>query len=545
MSTSTLERALDRIRQGPAGPAVGAFFDYDGTLIDGYSVLAYYGERLRKRELGLDEMADLARQSLKRRLSDAEFDELIRAGVLDWAGRPEAEIEALWARLFRERIADNQFPEAWQLVQAHKRMGHTVAIASSATRYQIAPLAQEWEIEHVLCTEVVVRKNHLTGAVLGRPAWGQGKADAVAAFARRTGVRLRQSYAYANGDEDIAFLRQVGKPSAVNPKPELARAAQQAQWPVLEFAQRRIPSLKSIARSTWTYGAMAGSFAAGLTYAAAGGDKRRAVDLTVSLGSDLALAAAGIDIEVQGEENLWAQRPAIFIFNHQSKLDLLLVAKLVRRGLTGVAKKEAAKVPGIGAFMRMAEVAFVDRGNPQAGSTALEPVVDMLRKGLSVAMAPEGTRSLSPRLGPFKKGAFHLAMQAGVPLVPVVIRNAGACMARGDQVLRAGTVQVAVLPPVSVQGWRVETLDRHVAAVRRLFLDTLADWPDGQAHGQGRAPSRRQSAVPPPRRSSAQPTAKPRAQPKATTKATTKATKKAAAKASASAKARTKSRGQS
>ncbi len=360
-----MTRAIDRIEQGPAGPTVGAFFDYDGTLIDGYSVLAYYADRLRTREMGLGEMATLARQSLKRRLSDEEFDDLIRKGVLEWAGRPEAEMRALWMRLFRERIADNQFPEAWQLVQAHKRMGHTVAIASSATRYQIEPLAQEWEIAHILCTEVVVRKQHLTGAVLGQPAWGQGKADAVAAFARRTGIKLRQSYAYANGDEDIAFLRKVGKASAINPKAELAQAAEQANWPVLKFAPRRIPTLKTIARSAGTYGAMAASFATGLVYARVWGDKRRAVDLTTSLGSELALASAGIDIAVQGEENLWAKRPAIFIFNHQSKLDLLLMAYLVRRGLTGVAKKEVGKVPGIGAFMRMADVAFVDRGNAQ------------------------------------------------------------------------------------------------------------------------------------------------------------------------------------
>ncbi len=477
MSSPALNQAIDRIQQGPAGPTVGAFFDYDGTLIDGYSVLAYYADRLRTREMGLGEMAKLARQALKKRLSDEEFDDLIRKGVLEWAGRPQAEMQALWLRLFRERIADNQFPEAWQLVQAHKRMGHTVAIASSATRYQIEPLAQEWEIEHILCTEVAVRKQHLTGAVLGQPAWGQGKANAVAAFARHAGIKLRQSYAYANGDEDIAFLGKVGKASAINPKAELAQAAQEAQWPVLKFAPRRIPTLKTIARSAGTYGAMAASFATGLVYARVWGDKRRAVDLTTSLGSELALASAGIDIEVQGEENLWAKRPAIFIFNHQSKVDLLLMAYLVRRGLTGVAKKEVGKVPGIGAFMRMADVAFVDRGSSQGVSAALQPVIDMLGKGLSLAIAPEGTRSLSPKMGPFKKGAFHLAMQAGVPVVPVVIRNAGELMARGDQVLHAGKAQVVVLAPISVKRWRVETLDRHVATVRQKFIDTLADWP--------------------------------------------------------------------
>ena len=477
MSSIALKRAIDRIQQGPAGPTVGAFFDYDGTLIDGYSVLAYYADRLRAGEMGLGEMANLARQAMSKGLSDEEFDQLVRKGVLEWAGRSEAEMQALWLRLFRERIADNQFPEAWQLVQAHKRMGHTVVIASSATRYQIEPLAQEWDIAHVLCTEVMVRKQHLTGAVLGRPAWGQGKADVVAAFARSNGIKLRQSYAYANGDEDIAFLRKVGKASAINPKEELAQAAEQGKWPILKFAPRRIPTLKTIARSAGTYGAMAASFATGLVYARVWGDKRRAVDLTTSLGSEMALASAGIDIDIQGEENLWAKRPAIFIFNHQSKLDLLLMAYLVRRGLTGVAKKEVGKVPGIGAFMRMADVAFVDRGNPQGAGAALQPVVDMLGKGLSLAIAPEGTRSLSPKLGAFKKGAFHLAMQAGVPVVPVVIRNAGELMARGDQVLHAGTVQVAVLAPISVKRWRVETLDRHVATVRQKFIDTLADWP--------------------------------------------------------------------
>ena len=481
MTTSTLDEAIERITQGPRGPSVGAFFDYDGTLIDGYSVLAYYADRLRSGKLGVGEMADLARQALRQRLSEEEFQDLVRQGVLEWAGCPQAEMRELWQRLFRERIADNQFPEAWQLVQAHKRMGHTVAIASSATRFQIEPLAREWEIEHILCTEVMVRKQHLTGAIQGQPAWGQGKADAVAAFARRAGIKLRQSHGYANGDEDIAFLRKVGKPTAVNPGRELRQAAEEADWPVLAFPKRRIPSLQTLARSASTYTAMAGSFAAGLAYAQLWGDKRRAVDLTVSLGSELALAAAGIALEVQGEENLWAQRPAIFIFNHQSKLDLLLMANLVRRGLTGVAKKEVAKLPGLGAFMRMADVAFVERGNRQANDETLQPVVEMLRKGRSLAMAPEGTRSLSPRLGPFRKGAFHLAMQAGVPLVPVVIRNAGERMARGDQLLRAGTVQVVVLPPISVKRWRAQDLDRHVEAVRQKFVDTLADWPKEKA----------------------------------------------------------------
>jgi putative phosphoserine phosphatase/1-acylglycerol-3-phosphate O-acyltransferase len=101
---------------------------------------------------------------------------------------------------------------------------------------------------------------------------------------------------------------------------------------------------------------------------------------------------------------------------------------------------------------------------------------------MSVVIAPEGTRSLTPRLGRFKKGAFHIAMQASAPVVPVVIRNTYEVMTRGSLLFRPGTVQVCALPPIDVTKWKVEDLDRHVADVRALFQHTLDDWP---AAGRG------------------------------------------------------------
>ncbi len=150
---------------------------------------------------------------------------------------------------------------------------------------------------------------------------------------------------------------------------------------------------------------------------------------------------------------------------------------LLRRGFTGVAKKEAENTPGFKTFMRMAEMAFIDRGNTAKAIEALQPAVDRLKKGLSVCMAPEGTRSYSPQLGRFKKGAFHVAMQAGVPVVPVVIRNAGEMMSRNSLTMRAGKVQVAVLPAIDVAKWKPDTLDKHVGGVRQLYLTTLKNWP--------------------------------------------------------------------
>jgi WS/DGAT/MGAT family acyltransferase len=167
----------------------------------------------------------------------------------------------------------------------------------------------------------------------------------------------------------------------------------------------------------------------------------------------------------------------VFLFNHQSQLDVLILAKLLRGGFTGVAKKELASAPGFGLVFRLADVAFVDRGNTAQALEALEPAVRKLRSGISLVIAPEGTRSATPALGPFKKGAFHVAMQAEVPIVPIVIRNSGELMWRNASTIRAGSVQIAVLPPIPTLGWTAGDLDKHVQEARRQYLATLADWP--------------------------------------------------------------------
>ncbi len=127
---------------------------------------------------------------------------------------------------------------------------------------------------------------------------------------------------------------------------------------------------------------------------------------------------------------------------------------------------------------RNQELVLTTLNNAEAPLSAYD-ILDKLRdEGISLAMAPEGTRSPTPRLGPFKKGAFHIAMQAGVPIVPVVIRNAGEIMWRGAQTLRGGTVQGAVLPPVDTSSWGPEDAGKYAEEVRGRFLDTLAAWPE-------------------------------------------------------------------
>jgi putative phosphoserine phosphatase/1-acylglycerol-3-phosphate O-acyltransferase len=320
-------------------------------------------------------------------------------------------------------------------------------------------------------------KGYFTGFISGDVLWGPAKARAVERFAQSDGVDLGRSFAYANGDEDLPFLETVGNPRPLNAQKGLARSAQEHGWPASELQGRGRPSVVDVVR---TGAALAGLGAAGGVGVAVGllnGDRRLGANVASAIGPDLALALAGVRLGVTGEENLWSHRPAVFIFNHQSSLDVAIVGALVRRDLTGVAKQEAARDPRFAPIGYVADVVYVDRSNSQQARAALKPVVDRLKGGTSIAIAPEGTRSATPRIGRFKKGAFHVAMQADVPLVPIVIRNAGDLMWRRSLVIRPGTVDVAVLEPISTDGWTVKDLGDRVDEIRERFVQTLEDWP--------------------------------------------------------------------
>jgi putative phosphoserine phosphatase/1-acylglycerol-3-phosphate O-acyltransferase len=169
------------------------------------------------------------------------------------------------------------------------------------------------------------------------------------------------------------------------------------------------------------------------------------------------------------------------MINHQSALiDLLVTTTVLRGGFTGVAKKEVASVPVIGQLLSLADFAFLDRSDGEQARAALDQAAERLARGTSIVISPEGTRSLTPSVGRFKKGGFHLAMQAGVPIVPIVIRNAGELMWRNAKTARSGTVEVFVHEPIPTEGWTKRDLDAAVVRVQQLFQDTLENWPDAE-----------------------------------------------------------------
>ena len=458
---------------GPAGPRIAAFFDVDQTLIAGFSAVQFLREGVVSGLLGAGEFAQAMAAVLRFQAGQIGFSGFVSgtAGIL--RGRSESEFAAMSERIFSERLAGGIYPESRALVDAHRRKRHTLALVSAATPYQIEPLARDLGIPHVLCTRLQVRKDRFTGKLLRPTCYGEGKARAARALANEHRLDLARSYFYTDSDEDLPLLDIVGHPRPTNPNRRLAEIALQRRWPIRRFTSRGTPGAMEVVRTSLALGSLVPSFLLGLPAAALSGGWRHAINIATTTWGELGTALAGVELHVSGEQHLWSQRPAVFIFNHQSGIDMLLLCKLLRRDMVGIAKQELRRHPIFGPVFALAGTVFIDRFNRDKAIEAMAPAVEALREGLSIAIAPEGTRSPTPRLGRFKKGAFHLAMAAKAPIVPIVFRNALDALPKHALVVRPATVEVVIHPPISTEKWTAATLDQEIAAIHQFYCDTL------------------------------------------------------------------------
>lgn len=473
LSAAALD-AIASIEAGPQGPSVGAFFDLDGTLVAGYTAATFYGDRLKGREVSPAEFLRTVVTAVDGELG-GDPTRIAHVAFSAMRGASEEAFADLGERLFRSTIAGTIRRESRALVQAHQRAGHTVAVASAATTYQVAPVARDLGVDHLVCTRLVVEDGQFTGATDGPMLWGRHKATGVRAFAREHGIVLADSYAYGNGYEDVAFLSSVGHPTALNPHRDLRTAAERLGWPVLDLADPVGRSLVAAGRTVAALAGMNAGVAAGVAYGLARGDRHEGRNLAVRLATQLPMAIAGVSLDVLHQERLWTHRPAVFVANHQSALDIPVLGRLLERDFTIVAKKEARWDPRALLGSAVVDPAWIDRADSGSARETLAGVVERVRGGTSLMIFPEGTRSATPVLGPFRKGAFHIAAQAGVPVVPIVLRNTGELMRRSSLVLHPGTVDVCVLEPET--DWSTDDMSERVAALRAKFERTLARWP--------------------------------------------------------------------
>ncbi|TWU77342.1 1-acylglycerol-3-phosphate O-acyltransferase [Metarhizium rileyi] len=185
----------------------------------------------------------------------------------------------------------------------------------------------------------------------------------------------------------------------------------------------------------------------------------------------------GIVFEVEDPNNvLGTTRPAVFIGNHQTELDVLMLGAMFPKWCSVTAKSDLKHIPFLGWFMRLSGSIFIDRKNSKDARDAMAGAAKEIQsRQQSVYMFPEGTRSYAkdPVLLPFKKGAFHLAVQAGVPIVPVVVANYSHVLHVKSMVFRSGTVPIKVLNPIPTKGLTAADVDELARSTRELMLTEL------------------------------------------------------------------------
>jgi len=461
------------VDQSRGGRTTAAFFDFDGTLIAGYSILSFLKHRALSGNMPPREAIEQLVAGWEYGLNMTDFDGILAQTAASLRGISESLIQETALQIYETELSGNIYPESRALVEAHIAKGHTVVIVSSATQYQVQHVAAELGIEHVLCNRLDVIDGALSGELVPPICYGQGKVEAATEFARQNNISLGKSFFYTDGGEDTPLLEAVGFPRPLNPDSRLLNKARREGWPVQNFDSRGLPRFWDVARTGLVFGGFVGSFLAGLPGWFLNKSRRELINTAIPIWGDFGSAAAGLDVTIEGEEHLWSHRPAVFIFNHQSATDALILARLLRRNFSGVVKTEMQTNPLVGTILGAVGTMFIDRGNHDRAVEALRPAVNHLKKGISIAIAPEGHRSLGYKLGPFKMGAFHIAMQAAVPVVPIVIQNSSDSMPSSGAIIRPANINVEVLPPVATDRWAAETIHEHADEIRQLFLKQL------------------------------------------------------------------------
>src|SRR5262245_55626269 len=186
------------------------------------------------------------------------------------------------------------------------------------------------------------------------------------------------------------------------------------------------------------------------------------------------LRLTGVKVHVTGREHLDPKQPYVFVANHQSYLDAAPLFAFMGRRVGAIAKKELLKAPILGYGMGFVNVIAIDRSNRERAVETLKIATDRLRSGVSFVVCPEGTRSYPGEMLPFTKGAFHIAVEAGVPIAPIALRNTDLLMGKGRREAWPGTIEMIMLPPVDTSWVRTDDdLDELVAKVQHMIMKEL------------------------------------------------------------------------
>jgi len=194
------------------------------------------------------------------------------------------------------------------------------------------------------------------------------------------------------------------------------------------------------------------------------------------LWARILLTISHIPVEIVGRRHVLMDSPQIFAANHQSDVDTMVALACIPVPFRWIAKKELFNVPLFGAAMRNAGYIPIDRRNHESAMKSLEDAAQIIKKGNSVMTFPEGTRSNNGTIQPFKQGIFHLAIRAGVPIVPVTIIGTAAIMPKRSLKIIPGRIKLIIGKPVDVSGYTIETRHQLLDEVRNTIMKNYRNY---------------------------------------------------------------------
>ena len=209
-------------------------------------------------------------------------------------------------------------------------------------------------------------------------------------------------------------------------------------------------------------------------------DADNKIHKVANLWAKILLLICNTKVKVIGEENLLHGKPQIFMSNHQSDFDILILLAYIPVQFRWIAKKELFSIPVFGAAMRSAGYIEIDRSNREKALQSIDEAALRIRKGKSIMTFPEGTRSRNGEIKPFKHGTFHLAITSGVPIVPVSIIGSGKIMSKRSLRIKAGQIKLIIGKPVEVQNFDIEKRYELIETVRNEIIKNYNDWQEAE-----------------------------------------------------------------
>jgi len=199
-----------------------------------------------------------------------------------------------------------------------------------------------------------------------------------------------------------------------------------------------------------------------------------------TFGASSWLRLSGVSVAVKGLGLLDPKQAYVFVANHRSYLDTATLFVYTGRRVGLLAKRELLKVPVLGVGMGFVNVMAIDRSNRDSAIRTTDAATKRIQSGVSFGVFVEGTRALPGQLLPFKKGAFYMAKQAGVPIVPIAIKNSDVLMGKGTGEARSGTIEMVITPPLSTDALQTDQdINDFIAEVRSVIAKELDDRANG------------------------------------------------------------------